>query len=107
MRHVFQQIDREPGLIESLAALDAITKVGLQGCYPKAHLVVDEEIDFVWKQMSVIHGVSVKDVRTVANVGFSVTSFTPRSPAVLSQVLQRLPQLMPGAMDVGLHRTQG
>jgi hypothetical protein len=32
--------------------------VGPQGVNPEAHLVVEEQVDFVWKQVPVIHGVS-------------------------------------------------
>jgi hypothetical protein len=35
--------------------------MGLQGLNPEAHLVIEEEIDLVWKQVPVIHGVSDRD----------------------------------------------
>src|SRR6185437_9055347 len=48
----------EARLFDSGRALGARTNMGLQGTYPEAHLVIEEEVDLVWKQVSVDHGVS-------------------------------------------------
>jgi hypothetical protein len=39
--------------------------VGPEWIHPEAHLVVEEQIDFFWKQMPVIHGVSVDNYGSV------------------------------------------
>ena len=57
VRDVFQGIDDEPRLFDLGAAVVTIANVGLQGCNPEAHLVIEEEIDLVWKQVPVIHEV--------------------------------------------------
>ena len=46
---VFQRVHDEPRLVELGAAVGAIANMGLQGCNPEAHLVIEEEIDLVWK----------------------------------------------------------
>jgi hypothetical protein len=61
MGEVFQGIHDEAGVVDLRAALGTIANMGLQGVHPKAHLViVEEEVDFVGKQVPVIHGVSDK-----------------------------------------------
>jgi len=84
MREVFQGLHDETGLVDLCAALRAIANVGLEGTYPKAHLVIEEEVNFVGKQVPVIHGVSeeaygagckfVSAIREVFLVVISVTS---------------------------------
>ena len=39
-------------------AVGTITNVGLQGCNPEAHLVIEEEVDLVWKKVPMVHWVS-------------------------------------------------
>jgi len=50
VRKVFQRFHDETGFVDLGATIRAITNVGLQGVCPEAHLViVEEEIDLVWK----------------------------------------------------------
>jgi hypothetical protein len=55
VRNILQSIDDEPGLFDFEAAVFTIANVGLQGLDPEAHLVIEEKIDLVWKQVPVIH----------------------------------------------------
>jgi hypothetical protein len=55
MREILQSVDDEPRLFDLEAAVLTITNVGLQGLDPEAHLVIEEKIDLVWKQVPVIH----------------------------------------------------
>src|SRR6185437_7878976 len=104
----------EARLFDSGRALGARTNVGLQGTYPEAHLVIEEEVDLVWKQVSVDHGVS--ELTTAVGVHwfqafrgcFGVTlAECGRSRFVPAQRFERPPNLVAGAMDVGLHGSQG
>jgi hypothetical protein len=59
VRKVFQLGDDHSRLVDPGAAVHTITNVSLQGVGPEAHLViVEEEIDLVWKKVPVIHGSS-------------------------------------------------
>src|SRR6185437_9743356 len=58
MGHVLDSIDDRARVFDLGATVGAIATVGLQGCNPEAHLVIEEEIDLVWKQVPVVHGVS-------------------------------------------------
>jgi hypothetical protein len=58
VREVFQRVHDEPGFIDPGATLRTITNVGLQGRNPEAHLVIEEKIDLVWKQVPMVHGIS-------------------------------------------------
>jgi len=55
---VFQGVDDKTSLIDFGSTVIAITNMGLQGCHPEAHLVIEEEVDLVWKEVPVVHGVS-------------------------------------------------
>jgi hypothetical protein len=61
MGEIFQRVDDEARVLDPHAAIGTIANMGLQGLNPEAHLVIEEEIDLVWKQVPVIHGVSEKD----------------------------------------------
>ena len=58
MRDVFQRIQDEASFVDFGPTVIAITNMGLQGCYPEAHLVIEEEIDLVWKKVPMVHWVS-------------------------------------------------
>jgi hypothetical protein len=60
MREVFQHAHHEAGFLDLCTAFRALADVGPQGIHPKAHLVIEEEVDLVWKQVPVIHEVSGK-----------------------------------------------
>jgi hypothetical protein len=49
VRNVFQSIHNEPGLVDLCFALRTVANMSLQGCNPEAHLVIEEEVDLVWK----------------------------------------------------------
>jgi hypothetical protein len=49
VRSVFQGVHNEPGFVDLCLALRTIANMGLQGCNPEAHLVIEEEVDLVWK----------------------------------------------------------
>ena len=51
LHHSGEQSIRTPTVI-------TITNVGFQGCYPEAHLVIEEEVDLVWKKVPMVHWVS-------------------------------------------------
>ena len=55
---VFQGIHDEPSRVDLGPTVITITNVGLQGCYPEAHLVIEEEVDLVWKKVPMVHWVS-------------------------------------------------
>jgi hypothetical protein len=55
---MLHRVRDETGFLDPRATIGARTNVGLQGTYPEAHLVIEEEVDLVWKQVSVDHGVS-------------------------------------------------
>jgi hypothetical protein len=55
---VFQGVDDETSLVDFGSTVIAITNMGLQGCYPEAHLVIEEEVDLVWKKVPMVHWVS-------------------------------------------------
>src|SRR6185437_13110232 len=81
--HVLDGVDDRTGVFDLGATVAAITNVGLQGCDPEAHLVIEEEIDLVWKQVPVVHGVSggtygaVKGVVSGSRPVFPVRFVTP------------------------------
>jgi len=58
MRKVLERINDEPSLLHPGSAVGAALNMSFQGCNPEAHLVIEEKIDLVWKQVPVIHGVS-------------------------------------------------
>src|SRR6185503_14650083 len=58
MGEIFERIHDEAGFIDLRAAFGTIANMGFQGVYPEAHLVIEEEVDLIWKQVPVIHGVS-------------------------------------------------
>ncbi|HEY4218855.1 MAG TPA: hypothetical protein VGM67_17060 [Gemmatimonadaceae bacterium] len=58
VRNVFQCIDHEAGVFHLPATLPTLAQMGLQGTYPEAHLVIEEEVDLVWEQVSMVHWVS-------------------------------------------------
>jgi len=70
MRKILERIDDEPSLIHPGSAVGAALNMGLQGCNPEAHLVIEEQVDLVWKQVPVIHGVSEGGLRRVVTNGF-------------------------------------
>ena len=49
MGDVFQGVHNQLCLVDLGSALGTIANVGLQGCNPEAHLVIEEEVDLVWK----------------------------------------------------------
>jgi len=49
MRSILQRLSDETSFVELRTAVGAIAKMGLQGSNPEAHLVIEEEIDLVWK----------------------------------------------------------
>ena len=49
MGEIFQRVHDESCLVELGSAVGTIANVGLQGSNPEAHLVIEEEIDLVWK----------------------------------------------------------
>jgi len=57
VREVFQRVHDEPGFVDPGTTLHTITKVGLQGRNPEAHLVIEEKVDLVGEEVSVIHDV--------------------------------------------------
>jgi hypothetical protein len=67
MGHVFQRIDDDACVLDFGAAVGAIANMGFQGLNPEAHLVVEEEIDLVRKQVPVIHGVTDEDYGAAAS----------------------------------------
>jgi len=58
MRKILERLNDEPSVVHLGSAVGAALNMGLQGCNPEAHLVIEEKIDLVWKQVPVIHGVS-------------------------------------------------
>jgi hypothetical protein len=68
---MFQRLDHLAFLLERRAALVALAQVGLEGGDAKAHLAVQELVDFVGEKMAVIHG-SVSGVRASASSGFTI-----------------------------------
>jgi hypothetical protein len=58
VRDVFQGVDDEASLLDLRLAMGTIANMGFQGCNPEAHLVIEEEIDLVWKQVPMVHWVS-------------------------------------------------
>jgi hypothetical protein len=55
VRNSFQSPDDLSGLLDLRPALGTIANMGLQGGYPEAHLVINEQVNFVWKQVPMIH----------------------------------------------------
>ncbi|HTE44446.1 MAG TPA: hypothetical protein VK636_04290 [Gemmatimonadaceae bacterium] len=55
MGDVFQGIEYEARFVDLRAAMRTIANMSLQGGNPEAHLVIEEEVDLVWKKMPVIH----------------------------------------------------
>jgi hypothetical protein len=55
VRNTFQGPDDLACLLNLRSALGTIANMGLQGGYPEAHLVINEKVDFVWKQVPMIH----------------------------------------------------
>jgi len=55
VRDVFQRIDDKAGLLDSSATFVTLLEVGLEGLNPEANLVVEQEVDLVWKKVPVIH----------------------------------------------------
>jgi len=53
MRQVFQHSQDFTGLVELRFAARTFPNVRPKGLHAKAHLGVEEEIDFVWSQVSV------------------------------------------------------
>jgi hypothetical protein len=53
VREVFQDSHEPTRLFDLRSALGTIADMGLQGCYPEAHLVIEEEVDLVWKQVPI------------------------------------------------------
>jgi hypothetical protein len=49
MRNSFQRRDDLACLLNLRPALGTIANMGLQGGDPKAHLVINEKVDFVWE----------------------------------------------------------
>ena len=49
MRSLFHGAQDPARFLDLRAALGTIANMGLQGSDPEAHLVIYEEIDFVWK----------------------------------------------------------
>jgi hypothetical protein len=58
VRNVFQGVYDEPSFVDLRLTMGTIANMGLEGCNPKAHLVIEEEIDLVWKQVPMVHWVS-------------------------------------------------
>jgi hypothetical protein len=58
MRSVFQRVDDKTGLLDSSATFVTLLEVGFQGLNPEPNLVVEQEVDLVWKKVPVIHWVS-------------------------------------------------
>jgi hypothetical protein len=58
MGEILQRLHDESRLVEPGSTVGTIGDVGLQGSNPEAHLVIEEEVDLVWKQVPVIHGIS-------------------------------------------------
>jgi hypothetical protein len=52
---IFQSVDDDARVLDLGAALGTIANVGLQGLNPEAHLIVEDEIDLVWKQVPMFH----------------------------------------------------
>ena len=97
MRSILQRLRDGTSFVELRTAVGAIAKMGLQGSNPEAHLVIEEEIDLVWKQVSMIHW--SPGVCTEGSFGwfqFVATSF-------VAQVLQFFTKLVPRSVDVGLY----
>jgi hypothetical protein len=42
-------------LLDLRATIGAIANMGPQGVDPEAHLVIEEQVDLVWKQVPVVH----------------------------------------------------
>jgi hypothetical protein len=55
MGEIFQRVHDELRFVELGSTVRTIANMGLQGSNPEAHLVIEEEIDLVWKQVPVIH----------------------------------------------------
>jgi hypothetical protein len=55
MGNVFQRIDDKTRLLDASATFVTLGEVGLEGLNPEANLVVEQEVDLVWKKMPVIH----------------------------------------------------
>jgi hypothetical protein len=49
VRSVFQRFHEEPSFVDLCPAVGTFANMGLQGGNPEAHLVIEEEIDLVWK----------------------------------------------------------
>ncbi|HEX4469876.1 MAG TPA: hypothetical protein VH080_10085 [Gemmatimonadaceae bacterium] len=53
---LFDGVSDEPGVLEASKALGARTNVRLEGGNTKTLLVIEEEVDLSWEQVTVIHG---------------------------------------------------
>jgi len=69
-----QGVYGDAGFVDQRTASRALANMGSQGGHPEAHLVIEEEVDLVWKEVPVVHGVSEESVRSVDGVGFKVRS---------------------------------
>jgi hypothetical protein len=49
MRQVFEGVHHDAGLFQTRPARLALMDVGFEGSYPKAHFLVEEQVDFVGK----------------------------------------------------------
>ena len=74
MRDCLQGVYGDACFIDQRAASRAFADMGSKGGHPEAHLVIEEEVDLVWKEVPVVHGVSGGSVRRVDGVGFTVWS---------------------------------
>jgi len=97
MRSILQRLRDETSFVELRTAVSAIAKMGFQGSNPEAHLVIEEKIDLVWKQVSMIHW--SPGVCTEGSFGWF--QFVPTS--FVAQVLQFFTELVPRPVDVGLY----
>jgi hypothetical protein len=58
VRDVFQRVDHEASVFHLRSTFRALAQMGPQGIHPEAHLIIDEEVDLVWEQVSMVHWVS-------------------------------------------------
>jgi len=61
MRKILERVNDEASLLHLGSTVGAGLNMSSQGGNPKAHLVIEEEIDLVWKQVPMFHLTLITD----------------------------------------------
>lgn len=115
MLELFDRVGDETGVLEARSTVWAGPNVRLERGNAKALLVIEEEVDLSREEVAVIHGevyalvrewVSANTTELSEKVDRWNDSEAPHVSTFGFQMLQRAPELVPRAMDVGFYRTE-